>query len=149
MIYKVARRMEVGRFPAPLLRGYKGVAAGEYPLGITMEYAAYRYLAGGSQDVGIIYPADGAFVAPEGAAIVKGCPHPAEAKRFVDYLLSKATEEKIFRNFYRRPARSDTASIEGLPQLSEITVLNQFDPLEANALKNELLDQWKQIILSR
>ena len=128
---------------------YKGVAAGEYPLGITMEYAAYRYLAGGSQDVGIIYPADGAFVAPEGAAIVKGCPHPAEAKRFVDYLLSKATEEKIFRNFYRRPARSDTASIEGLPQLSEITVLNQFDPLEANALKNELLDQWKQIILSR
>src|SRR5512137_2224742 len=44
---------------------YKGVAAGEYPLGITMEYAAYRYIAGGDKNVGIIYPADGAFMAPE------------------------------------------------------------------------------------
>ena len=44
---------------------YKGVAAGEYPLGITMEYAAYRYIDGGDKNVGIVYPADGAFMAPE------------------------------------------------------------------------------------
>ena len=60
---------------------YKGVAAGEYPLGVTMEYAAHRYIDGGDKNVGIIYPADGAFMAPEATGIVKNCPHPAEAKQ--------------------------------------------------------------------
>ena len=31
---------------------WKGTAEGEYPLGLTIEYAAYRYIAGGSKDVG-------------------------------------------------------------------------------------------------
>ena len=128
---------------------YKGVAAGEYPLGITMEYAAYRYIAGGSEDVGIIYPSDGSFVAPEGAAIIKNCPHPKEARLFFDYLISKSTEEEIFENFYRRPARPDTAGFAGLPKISDIAVLKEFDPIEANALKNDLLAKWKEIILSK
>ena len=128
---------------------YKGVAAGEYPLGITMEYAAYRYIAGGSQDVGIIYPSDGSFVAPEGAAIIKNCPHPDEAKMFFDYLVSKSTEEEVFTNFYRRPARPDTASFAGLPQISDIAVMKEFDPIEANAIKNDILPKWKDIILSK
>ena len=68
---------------------YKGVAAGEYPLGVTMEYAAHRYIEGGDKNVGIIYPTDGAFMAPEALGIVKNCPHPAEAKKFVDYLLHR------------------------------------------------------------
>ncbi len=128
---------------------YKGVAAGEYPVGITMEYAAYRYIAGGSEDVGIVYPEDGAFVAPEGAAIIKNGPNPDEAQKFFDYLISKTIEEKIFKEFFRRPARPDATGFEGLPELSGITVLEDFDPIEANALKTDILKQWKEIILSK
>ncbi|MBW1971534.1 MAG: ABC transporter substrate-binding protein [Deltaproteobacteria bacterium] len=128
---------------------YKGVAAGEYPVGITMEYAAYRYIAGGSKDVGIIYPEDGAFVAPEGAAIIKNCKHQAEAKQFFDYLLSKDVEAAIFQKFFRRPARADAATFKGLPKLTEIKVMSKFDPMEANKLKKEILKKWKEIILSK
>lgn len=128
---------------------YKGVAAGEYPVGITMEYAAYRYIAGGSKDVGIVYASDGSFIAPEGAAIIKNCPHPKEAQMFFDYLLSKKVEEQIFENFYRRPARPDTAEFAGLPKISEIAVMKDFDPIEANNVKKELLSKWKEIILSK
>lgn len=128
---------------------YKGVAAGEYPIGITMEYAAYRYIAGGSKDVGIVYPGDGAFVAPEGVALIKNGPNPVEAKKFFDYLISKQTEGEIFKQFYRRPARPDVPSISGLPKLSEIKILKEFDPMEANRLKNDILKQWKEIILSK
>jgi len=60
---------------------YKGVAAGEYPVGITMEYATHRYIAGGDKNVAIVYPADGAFLAPEAAAIVKSAPHPRSSRR--------------------------------------------------------------------
>ena len=128
---------------------YKGVAAGEYPLGITMEYAAHRYIVGGDKNVGIIYPSDGAFMAPEATGIVKNCPHPAEAKKFLDYLLSKKVVDEIFDKFSRRPARPDAGDTEGLPSLKKIPILKSFDPMEANNLEKEILKKWKEIILSR
>ncbi len=128
---------------------YKGVAAGEYPVGITMEYAAFRYIAGGDKNVGIIYPNDGAFVAPEGAAIIKGAPHMDAAKKFMDYVMSKDVQDKIFLNYYRRPARPDAAEIKGMPGLGSIPISKSFDPIEANTLKQDLLKEWKMIILSR
>lgn len=128
---------------------YKGVAAGEYPLGITMEYAAHRYVAGGDKNVGIIYPADGAFLAPEATGIVKNCPHPEEAKKFVDYLISKPVEDEIFAKFSRRPARLDAGEAEGLPALNKIAILKSFDVMEANRLEKEILAKWKEIVLSK
>jgi len=128
---------------------YKGVAGGEYPIGVTMEYAAYRYVAGGSKDVGIVYAADGAIVAPEGAAVILNSPHPQEAKKFFDYLISKPVQEEVFEKFYRRPARTDAKTIVGLPPLKKIRVLKQFDPLEANVLEKDILKKWKEIVLSR
>ncbi len=128
---------------------YKGVAAGEYPLGITMEYAAHRYVAGGDKNVGMVYPVDGAFIAPEATGIVKNCPHPEEAKKFLDYLLSKSVEDDVFKQFSRRPARLDGADTEGLPSLKEIKVLASFDPMEADKLEKEILGKWKEIVLSR
>jgi len=128
---------------------YKGVAAGEYPLGVTMEYAAHRYIVGGDRKVGIVYPSDGAFMAPEATGIVANCPHPAEAKKLVDYLISKTVVDEIFAKFSRRPARPDAADTEGLPSLKAITLLKSFDPIEANTLEKELLKRWKEIILSR
>jgi len=128
---------------------YKGVAAGEYPLGVTMEYAAYRYIEGGDKNVGIIYPTDGAFMAPEALGIVKNCPHPAEARKFVDYLLSKEVVDEIFAKFSRRPARPDAAEVAGLPAVNKIPLLKSFDTMEANALEKEILKKWKEIVLSR
>ncbi len=126
---------------------FKGVAAGEYPLGITMEYAAHRYIVGGDKNVGIVYPADGAFVAPEATGIVKNCPHPEEAKKFVDYLLSKKVVDEIFDKFSRRPARLDAGDTEGLPSLKKIVILKSFDPMEAQTLEKAILSRWKEIIL--
>lgn len=128
---------------------YKGVAAGEYSLGVTMEYAAYRYIEGGDKNVGIIYPADGAFMAPEALGIVKNCPHPVEAKKFADYLLSKKVVDEIFEKFSRRPARPDAAEVPGLPAVNKIPLLKSFDTMEANALEKEILKKWKEIVLSR
>jgi iron(III) transport system substrate-binding protein len=128
---------------------YKGVANGEYPVGITMEYAAYRYVAGGSKEVGIVYATDGSMVAPEGAALIANGPHPMEAKKFFDYLVSKPVQEMVYAQFYRRPARTDARDIAGLPSLKKIPVLKSFDPLEANVLEKEILKRWKELVLSR
>jgi iron(III) transport system substrate-binding protein len=88
-------------------------------------------------------------MAPEAAGIVANCPHPAEAKKFLDYLISKPVVDDIFAKVSRRPARSDAAEAEGLPSLKKITLLKSFDPIEANTLEKEILKKWKEIVLSK
>ncbi len=128
---------------------YKGTAEGEFALGITMEYAAHRYVAGGSKDVKVIYPADGVIAAPEGAAIIAGSKHPEEAKALVDYLLSQEVVNAIFQKYFRRPARPDAAVVEGMPATKDITLMKGFDPAEANKLEKTLLGKWKKIVLNK
>lgn len=128
---------------------YKGVAEGEFALGITMEYAAHRYVAGGAEQVQVIYPEDGVIAAPEGAAIIANCKHPEEAKALVDYLLSQDTVNLIFEKYFRRPARPDTVKVEGMPSLDEIILHQSYDLNEANALEKELLGEWKKQVLQK
>ena len=128
---------------------YKGTAEGEFAVGITMEYAAYRYVAGGSDAVKIVYPADGVISAPEGAAIVAGAKHAKEAKAFFDYLISKDVVSEIYAKYYRRPARPDATKVEGLPSVDNIVIMKGFDPEEANKLQTELLAKWREIVLHK
>ena len=128
---------------------YKGVAEGEFPVSITMEYAAQRYIAGGSDVVKIVYPADGTIFSPEGLALVKGSKNPKEAQLFADYLLSADVENAIFEKYFRRPARPDATKVEGMPALSEIKLMEGLDSLEANRMKKDILNEWKKIVLNK
>lgn len=128
---------------------YKGVAAGEFPCSITMEYAAYRYIAGGQKNIQIVYPAEGAIAAPEAVAVIDKCKNTEAAKQFVDYLLSADVENAIFQKYYRRPARPDAVKIEGLPALREIKLMPGIDLLEANRMKSDLLGKWKKLVLDK
>ena len=66
---------------------YKGVADGEYVVGVSYEDPCIRMLADGA-DVYVVYPAEGAVWLPSAAAIVKGAPHEENAKKFIDFLQS-------------------------------------------------------------
>ena len=92
---------------------FQGVGNGEYPLGISLEYAGYVWAAGGAP-VKTIYPADGTIAQMEGVAIIKGGPNANAAKTFVDYINRKDVREMILRGTFRRPARQDL-DLEALP----------------------------------
>jgi iron(III) transport system substrate-binding protein len=85
---------------------YTGVGQGEYPLGLSLEYAAYEYVQGGAP-VEIVYPEDGTVVQVEGCAIIKGAQHPEAARKFEDFINRKDVREAILKKFFRRPARTD------------------------------------------
>ena len=97
----------------------------------------------------VIYPADGVIAAPEGAAVIAGCKHPQEAKALVDYLLSQPVVDGIFQKYFRRPARPDAVAVAGMPTLQNITLLQSYDPAEANALQKQLLGWWKKQVLQK
>ena len=129
---------------------YRGVGDGEYPLGITMEYAAYSYVVGGAP-VRLIYPAEGTVAQPEGSAIIKNAPNMENAKLFQEVVNSKQVRERILREFYRRPARNDINVSEVAPGLAEISQIKmaQFDTQWASEKQRWILDTADKVIMNR
>jgi iron(III) transport system substrate-binding protein len=96
---------------------FDGVGKGEFAVGMTMEYAAQEYVAGGNKDIEVVYPTEGTFIAPEGMALVKGGPNPTDAKKFYDFLSSRQAQDVMVKKFYRRPIRDDIdTTAVGLPK---------------------------------
>lgn len=124
---------------------YKSVAAGEYAVGITMEYAAYAYVAGGQKDIKLVYPTEGAFVSPEGVAIIKNPRNGiASARQVYDQVISKAVQEAELVENFRRPTRTDisVSKLTALPETTDFKV-HVVDPLKSASQYDAVMAAWK------
>ena len=104
---------------------FQGVGNGEYPLGISLEYAGPLWAKGGAP-VKVVYPADGTTFSMEGVSIIKGGPNTENARKFVDYINMKETREMILAATFRRPTRSDLDLAKlpgGLPPLASVKLV--------------------------
>jgi iron(III) transport system substrate-binding protein len=105
---------------------FQGVGNGEFPLGISLEYAGYLWASNGAPEK-VVYPKDGTIAQMEGVAIIKGGPNSEAAKKFVDWVTRKDVNEAILRFAFRRPARQDidlSALPGGMPQLSALKLVD-------------------------
>ncbi|ALM84169.1 extracellular solute-binding protein [Bordetella sp. N] len=125
---------------------FDGNGTGEYPLGISLEYAGYLWAHNGAP-VKVIYPADGTVALAEGAAVIKGGPNTANARALVDFLASKPTEEMLLKSTFRRPARQDVALTDtgGMPPLAQIKLL-PYDDAKWEAARTDTLRKLKDLI---
>ena len=86
----------------------RGVAQGEYAIGLTLEDYGPRYIQGGAP-VRIVYPKEGISMAADAMAIVAGGPNPAGARALVDHIVSAEGQRLLVEKFSRRPIRADVA----------------------------------------
>jgi iron(III) transport system substrate-binding protein len=122
---------------------YKGVAAGEYPVGLTLEYAAQEYVAGGQKEIKLVYPSEGSYLAPEGMFIVKGAKNMEAAKTLYNGLMSKDVQEALLVKNFRRPTRTDIAvsKLTSLPDLKAIKIFT-LDNEKASEEYEQLVALW-------
>ena len=85
----------------------KGVATGEFAVGLTLEYAAQEYVAGGQKEIKLVYPSEGSYLAPEGMFIIKGAKNLDAAKTLYNGLVSKEVQQELLVKNFRRPTRTD------------------------------------------
>jgi iron(III) transport system substrate-binding protein len=105
---------------------FQGVGNGEFPLGMSLEYAGYLWASNGAP-VKVVYPTDGTVAQMEGVAVIRGGPNPETAKAFVDYVTRKDVREAILKFAFRRPARGDLdlAQLPGqMPALGEVKLVD-------------------------
>jgi iron(III) transport system substrate-binding protein len=126
---------------------FEGNGSGEYPLGISLEYAGYLWAHNGAP-VKVGYPTEGTAVLAEGAAMIKGAPDQDAARALIDHLASKSTQEMLLKQTFRRPARQDidlSALPGGMPALSNIKVL-PYNDVKWDEARSATLNRLKTVI---
>lgn len=100
---------------------YKGVAEGEYAVGVSYEDPCVSLLQDGA-DVTVVYPEEGAVWLPASAAIIKDAPNMEQAKAFIDYLISDEAQQIISGLTVRGTNTSIKSTNEFMKPMSEINV---------------------------
>ncbi|GKX28560.1 iron ABC transporter substrate-binding protein [Vallitalea longa] len=126
---------------------YKGVADGEYAVGLTLEKTAMEYVNAGAE-VGIVYPSEGTSSVPDGVALIKGAKNESNAKKFMDFVLTTKIQQFVLDNFASRPVRDDVEIGDNLPKMSEIKLVD-YDLQWVSDNKEDLVKKWKDIVIGR
>lgn len=82
------------------------VAEGACVIGVTLEETARKAVQAGS-DIAILYPGEGTSALPDGMAVVAGCAHQENARRFIDFALGEDVQRFLARVCQRRPVLGD------------------------------------------
>lgn len=117
------------------------VAVGNCYIGITTEEAALKAVNDG-YDVGIVYPAEGTSVVPDGLGICTYAPHAENGARFVDFILSGNVQSYLARYYGRRSADPAVSVPEALPELQ----LFPYNIEESAADQQHILTLWHQLL---
>lgn len=101
----------------------RGVAQGEYAVGLTLEDSAQRFIDGGAP-MKTIYPAEGVILSADAMALIANGPNPDGARALIDYIASAEGQATIVGQFGRRPIRDDVAAPANVPAADAIPVNN-------------------------
>lgn len=105
---------------------YRGVAEGEYIVGLTWEDPVADYVRKGV-NVRVVFPEEGALLPGMSVSIIKGAPNLANAKKFVDYMLSEKCQSYVGQNLTVRPLRVGAKLNEFLKPWSDIKLIDAYD----------------------
>lgn len=122
---------------------HKGVADGEYIVGLTWEDPAANYVKNGAP-VKVVFPKEGAIFPGESVQIIKGCKHPENAKKFVDYMLSQKIQEKAGKELTVRPLRKNLELASYMTPMTSIKLFDNYDEAWISNNKNTITAQWNK-----
>ena len=95
----------------PKQTSYARVLSGEIPILFDYDFNAYRGKYKDKANIAFVIPGVGTVVVPYVMSLVANAPHPNEAKKVLDHLLSDEGQA-IWANAYLRPVRASAMSKE-------------------------------------
>ncbi|KLI17248.1 ABC transporter substrate-binding protein, partial [Brachyspira hyodysenteriae] len=125
---------------------YKGVADGEYTVGLTFEEGGANYVSSGSP-VKLVYMKEGVVFKADGIYIIKNAKNLENAKKFVDYATSYDAQKTINDNLNRRSVRVDLPSSTILQSVDTINIIKD-DETVVDQNKQNWLNKFKDIFTS-
>lgn len=124
---------------------YKGVAEGEYVVGLTWEDPAAAYVRDGVA-VKVVFPEEGALMSGQCVSVIKGAPHMENAKKFVDYMLGGKCQSYVGQNLTVRPLRQDAKLNDSLTPWDQINRLTSYDGVWVAANKSAVTEKYTECL---
>lgn len=121
----------------------RGVADGEYTVGLTHEVYVASYVREGAP-VHAQYFTEGTYVAEDVVAIIKNCQNLNNAKLFVDYLLSYDCQNNYMLANSTRPSRVDVSAPEALPSVEALHSIGEYSVTSEQ--KAEIIDRFNNLM---
>lgn len=122
---------------------YKGVADGEYVVGLSYEDPCAQLIKDGAP-VKIVYMEEGTVYLPASATIIKGARNMDNAKLFIDFILSEEVQNIWGSTLTNRPVMKDAQTSEFMTPLADIYVIEEDIPY-VSSHKQELVDRYTEI----
>ncbi|MDE7261233.1 MAG: extracellular solute-binding protein [Oscillospiraceae bacterium] len=117
------------------------VAEGSCTVGVTVEPEALEAVRAG-RDVALVYPKEGTSAAADGMAVVSGCAHEENARRFIDFALSVDVQRHLTLTCQRRSVRAD---LYVPPEETGGLALAGYDLERAAAEREQILSIWRSL----
>ncbi len=118
-------------------------ANGEFAVALSYEAQSTNMVMSG-QPVEIVYMSEGSVWLPTGIQIIKGGPNNAQAKAFIDFMISERGQEIIATETAGRPLRKGVQSAN-LKPLSEITVAEE-DIAWVTEHRQEIVERYQALV---
>lgn len=122
---------------------YKGVADGEYVIGLSWEDPCAQLVKDGAP-VEIVYMEEGTVYLPASATIVKGAKNMDNAKLFMDFILSEEVQNIWGTTLTNRPVLKDAETSDYMTPMSEIYTIEEDIPYVSEH-KQEIVDHYTEI----
>lgn len=126
---------------------FQNVAKGEVAVGLTSEFNVLAMKQDG-QPVDGVYPSDGTALIVDASGIIKGGPNAANARKFLDFLNSKASHDILVAVDKRRSARSDVAPPPGLPAIASLKTIS-YDSVAAAKNRTASLERFDKLLAAK
>ncbi|WP_236683037.1 MULTISPECIES: extracellular solute-binding protein [unclassified Streptococcus] len=124
---------------------YKTVADGEMAVGLSYEDPSVKLLNDGA-NTEVAYPEEGSVFLSASAAIIKDAPNEENAKKFIDFIISKEAQDALGSETTNRPVRKDAKVSENMKSLDEIkTLVEDYDYVIEH--KEELVKHYNEIFV--
>ena len=131
----------VGQFPDSGSAPAKLLGTGEYAIGVSYLHAIAKYKSEGFELEVVAPPKTVGDV--DCIAIMKNTKHLEEAKKFVDFMLSKEAQELMSSIDFTVPVNPDAKGAEGSVPVSSLDLID-YDVKKAAEQKEEVLTLWSK-----
>lgn len=124
---------------------YKTVADGEMAVGLSYEDPTVKLLNDGA-NVKIVYPKEGTVFLPASVAVIKNAKNIENAKKFVDFMISKETQDTLGTTTTNRPVREDAKTSDNMKPIKDIkTITEDYDYVIKH--KKDIADHYNKIFV--
>ncbi|MEK8129063.1 ABC transporter substrate-binding protein [Paenibacillus filicis] len=135
-----------GKVAGSSSKAHKSVADGEYVVALTYEDPSVSYVKDGAP-VRVVYPSEGAVFLGAGAGVVKGAKHEDNAKKFIDFIISKEGQDALGQQTTNRPLRKDAQIGSFMKPIDQIKVIQE-DTEYVGSHKKEIVERYTTLFTS-